>query len=374
MAQSHQPYAGGSVEERDAVAPMRDYGFFAPDSVARRVWSYPTSMLLGFSRAVTIEHLDPDLAAAVIQSGQVKQRTPLRFDRTMQYFATILYGDAESVLKSSDILMKIHQRATGVDPVTGRTFAANNPDSQLWIHLTAWHSILITYEMFGPGRLSAEDEATYWEECVTAAKFQTIDTDTMPRTREDVAAYFDDFRKNMVASDGMLDMFDFLVNMQLSSLPDEVPAPIRKALNALTSRAVVATMPKWMREMGGVPQSAAVDVATIAALKPVLLAISKSNRIMLPLLRVLTPRTYPILAPFFLGIAPENPHVYDEDEARAAFGYPDKPRAILERQVAAREAGEAPAPYEHDHHDDLLAFATAGEDGGLLENADHGGH
>ena len=61
-----------------------DEGLFAPDSVARRVWSYPTSALLGFIRAVTIEHLDPDLTAAVDASGQVLSRPALRYDRTVR--------------------------------------------------------------------------------------------------------------------------------------------------------------------------------------------------------------------------------------------------------------------------------------------------
>ena len=58
----------------------RDEGLFCADSVARRVWSYPTSALLGFLRAVTIEHLDPDLTAAVDSSGQVLSRPALRYD------------------------------------------------------------------------------------------------------------------------------------------------------------------------------------------------------------------------------------------------------------------------------------------------------
>jgi uncharacterized protein (DUF2236 family) len=361
-----EAYAGNSVEERDAVAPMRDYGFFGPDSVARRVWIYPTSFLVGFARAVTIEHLDPHLAAAVVASGQVKQRTPLRYDRTMQYFATILFGDAQSILKSSDILMKIHSRAIGIDPVTGQEFSANNPDSQLWIHLTAWHSILITYEMFGPGKLSPEDEAEYWRECTVAAAFQTIDTETMPRTRAEVVQYFDDFRPNMVASDPALDMFDFLVNMTRSSLPETFPSYIRKPVNALTSRAVVATMPQWMREMGGTPQNALVDAATIAVLKPALYALHKANPLKLRALKLMTPRTYPIVAPFLTGIAPIDQTVYTPAEARLKFGYNKTPRDVYAEQVEARLAGVGSTPYAHDHHDALLKFDTAGEAGGEL--------
>jgi uncharacterized protein (DUF2236 family) len=361
-----EAYAGNSVEERDAVAPMRDHGFFEPDSVARRVWSYPTSFLVGFARAVTIEHLDPHLAAAVVASGQVKQRTPLRYDRTMQYFATVLFGDAQSILKSSEILMKIHSRAIGIDPVTGQEFSANNPDSQLWIHLTAWHSILITYEMFGPGKLSAEDEAEYWRECTVAAAFQTIDTDTMPRTRAEVVQYFEDFRPKMVASDPALDMFEFLVNMTRSSLPDTFPAYIRRPINALTSRAVVATMPQWMREMGGTPQNALVDAATIAALKPALYALHKATPLKLKALQMMTPRTYPVVAPYFTKRAPLEDVVYTPAEARAKFGSTQTPREIYAAQLEARKAGKLKG-YAHNHQDDLLAFDTAGEHGGALK-------
>ena len=140
----------------------KDEGFFAPDSVARRVWSYPTSALFGFIRSVTIEHLDPDLTAAVDHSGQVVQRPAVRYDRTVQYFATVLFGDAETVIKSSDVLMKVHARAHGPNPVTGGEYDSNRPSSQLWIHMTAWHSILYVYEKYGPGKLSRSDENEYW--------------------------------------------------------------------------------------------------------------------------------------------------------------------------------------------------------------------
>ncbi|CAM5726592.1 oxygenase MpaB family protein [Mycolicibacterium aubagnense] len=92
------------------LTPAVDYGFFGPDSVTWRVWSYPTSLLLGFARAVTIEHLDPFLAAAVDASGQVYARTRLRYDRTMQYFALVAFGDAESVLDASEIWSRFTAR------------------------------------------------------------------------------------------------------------------------------------------------------------------------------------------------------------------------------------------------------------------------
>ncbi|MDN6325936.1 MAG: DUF2236 domain-containing protein, partial [Corynebacterium sp.] len=93
-----------------------DEGFFGPGSVAWKVWGFPGSALHGFARAVTIEHLDPDLVAAVDESGQVIKRTPIRYDRTMEYFAAVLAADAQTVTRMSDILMKVHDRSYGTNP------------------------------------------------------------------------------------------------------------------------------------------------------------------------------------------------------------------------------------------------------------------
>ena len=54
--------------------------------------------------------------------------------------------------------MRIHARAKGIEPITGTRYSANNPDAQLWIHVTGWHSVLKCYERYGPGPLSARQE------------------------------------------------------------------------------------------------------------------------------------------------------------------------------------------------------------------------
>ena len=54
----------------------------------------------------------------------------------------------------SDALMRIHAKAKGIEPITGSRYSANNPEAQLWIHVTGWHSVLKCYERYGPGPLS----------------------------------------------------------------------------------------------------------------------------------------------------------------------------------------------------------------------------
>jgi ER-bound oxygenase mpaB/B'/Rubber oxygenase, catalytic domain len=137
---------------------------------------------------------EPFLLASVHDTEAVMKRPALRYDRTLQYMATIAFHDSRSVLKASDILVKIHTKVVGTEPISGLPYDANDPDAQLWIHLTAWHSVLYTYEKFGPGKLTPDEETQYWEECARAAQFQTINIDDVPRSREQMRAYYQRMR------------------------------------------------------------------------------------------------------------------------------------------------------------------------------------
>jgi uncharacterized protein (DUF2236 family) len=334
---------------------QQDYGFFGPDSVTWKVWGYPTSIVLGFLRAVVIEELDPYLVASVDQSGQVKQRPKLRYDRTMQYFATVKFGDAESVLRASDTLMKIHTRAVGHDPVTGGRYDANDPSSQLWIHLTAWHSILYTYEIFGPGKLTEAEEAQYWNECARAAEFQTIDPADVPRTREGIRAYFAAYRPRLAGSEVAQDMMDFLLDASTTVLPERMPTPIRVVFNAVARRAVIATLPRWMRKLGATTQSGLTDRVAIALTRPVVRAAAASTWVQLWALRLASPRTAPILEPVLRRTPPMHPVVREPAEARAEYGVTD-PRVQYAAILAERERQSGPAPYPKHHAEELLPF------------------
>lgn len=347
--------AAGLPGVAEPLAPAENYGFFGPGSVTWKVWSYPTSMLIGFSRAVTIEHLDPFLAAAVDATGQVYARTRLRYDRTMQYFALVAFGDAEAVLDASEILVKIHSKAVGTEPITKRPFDANDPHSQLWIHLTAWHSILYSYEMFGPGKLSPAEESQYWEECARAAEFQTINPDDVPRTREGIREYFEGFRADLVGSEVAQRMMDYLVDLGYHILPERMPRWLRKAVNVPMRAAIIATMPQWMRLLGGIPQRRFADVAARAVVRPALRLIAANPRLELAILDLTAPHTTAIVGPTLLGVPAKNTMTYTPAEARAKWNRttPFEQYAAI---MAKREAGDGPTPYAHNHHDALVQF------------------
>lgn len=343
---------------RDAAAGRADEGFFGPDSVAWKVWTYPASALQGFFRAVTIEHLDPDLVAVVDASGQVIKRMPVRYDRTMEYFAAVTFADAQTVTRMSDILMKVHDRSYGVNPVTGNDDEANKPSSQLWILVTAWHSILYVYEKFGPGKLSRDEENEYWQQMAVAAEFQPIDQDDVPRTRGEVQAYLDSWREKLSASEAAVHNISEILDAFENAFVD-LPKPLRMIGRPLFRRSVIATYPHWMRGMMGLKQSKAMDAAMFALWKPLLTVASRMPRLVMAIVHRICPCAERYIAPAILGTPAESPKVYTPDVARRMFGNPKTPREQREELLTKRAEGRGQKAYSHNHDDTILEFRNA---------------
>jgi uncharacterized protein (DUF2236 family) len=327
--------------------PGEDYGFFGPDSVTWKVWSYPTSLSIGFQRAVVIEELDPALVAAVDKTHEIYSRPRTRYDRTLRYFAMVAFDDSRSTTKAADVLVKIHSKAIGTDPVTGKTYDANNPDSQLWIHLTAWHSILVAYEKYGPGPLSPEEELQYWRECAIAAELQTCDPSDVPLTREGIREYFEKMRPQLIGSDIARQAMHHLLGAEVM-LP-RMPLLLRPGTRVITAflrRGTLATMPRWMREMAGLSTSRLLDALVVPPLNAAFTVIAMSKRLQLILLRLLSPATLPIGARVLLSVPPKDPITTTPREAQRRYGYAAPSQAHFEfrERQAVRVFGEGIAP------------------------------
>ncbi|BBZ05068.1 hypothetical protein MCHIJ_45050 [Mycolicibacterium chitae] len=330
------------------LTPADDYGFFGPDSVTWRVWSYPTSLTIGFQRAVVVEELDPALVAAVDKTHEIYNRPRTRYDRTLRYFAMVAFDDSASTAKAADVLVKIHSKAIGTDPVTGARYDANDPDSQLWIHLTAWHSILKAYETYGPGPLSEADELRYWADCAVAAELQTCDPADVPRTRAGVQAYFERMRPQLIGSDIARQAMNHLLRAEVM-LPD-MPLALRPATLVITAflrRGTLATMPRWMRQMSGLPTSRVLDAAARLPLRAGFAAVSLNTRLQLILLQLLSPTTVPVAARVLKRMPARNPVTTTPRAAQARLGY-QLPREA-HRELRAKQhqrvfgAGQAPS-------------------------------
>jgi len=342
--------------------PLQDYGIFGPDSVAWRVWTYPTAPTVAISRAVVVEELDPFLTATVNTTGRIYNQAPVRLERTIHYFATIAFGDSHSAAKASEMLMKVHSRAGCVEPVSGVWSDPNSPEEQLWILVTGWHSVLYAYELYGPGKLSDEDERRYWAGCAKAAEFQTIDPATVPRSREEVREYFERMRPRLAASEATQRAIQHLMNADvfLPHMP-ALMAPLTWPARWLLRAGVIRMLPHWQRDLANTHQSKVTDwlIRPILRLSFVVLARPKLSMVAL---EFLSPSTVPIAGPALLGIPPVSEETLTPAQAFARHGIATP--AELYGQFKADQktvihAPSAPLPRESDTPTPRTGYAAA---------------
>ena len=302
--------------------PHEDYGFFGPDSPTWKVWNAPTAVLVGFQRSVVVEELDPFLLAAVNARRGIYTNPKLRYDRTIRYFATIAVGDCRSAIQASELLVRVHSKAVGIEPVSGRRFDANDPDSQLWIHMTGWHSVLKAYEVYGPGKLSPEDEARYWSECAIAAELQTCDPAKVPRTRDGVRQYFAEMRPRLAVTEVTRSTMRYLLDGSHVLLDEHTPRALRPAYKAVgfaLGAATLATLPRHLCELAGLRKPRLAQ----ALIKPAMrlaMRVFANRHAGLWLIDTITPSTRPVVEPVLRGMAPARAETLSPAEARRRYG------------------------------------------------------
>jgi uncharacterized protein (DUF2236 family) len=322
-----------------AVQPHADYGFFAPGSVTRKVWGYPTTPLMGIVRAVTIEEFDPNLVAAVHQTGANYDRLDTRYARTVQYFAAVAFADSQTVAKMADVLVKIHSKSIGIEPVSGNRYDANDPDSQLWILVTGWHSVLTAYEMFGPGRLTDAEVEEFWADCAIAAEFQTCDPAAVPRNRDEVRAYFDGWKPRLASSLSTHQMINQLlngVNAVLAPKKGIVVRLLRPIANFFIRKATIATLPHHMRELANIRQGRFTDLWVTVVMKFVMAVVARSLSVQRWVLGLVAPKTLAIVEPHWQGLEPLSPEILTPAQARERYGYARPAEAHLELRARQR--------------------------------------
>jgi uncharacterized protein (DUF2236 family) len=292
--------------------PIRrdDYGFFGPDSPSWRVWAAPTA-LIGFQRAVVLEHFDPYLAAAVADSAGIYNDPTGRLDRTLAYFLTVAVADGRTAVEVSDALMRVHAKAKGIEPISGSRYSANNPEAQLWIHITGWHSVLKCYERYGPGPLTKAEESRFWAESRIAAELQTCKPADVPASRDEVRQYFADVRGKLCTSEHADRAMRYLL-----WTPRDRGVRLWAGSRVLAP-AAIATLPKWMRRMGNFDQPAAVDAAVTPVARAMVRALSAADsRPLLAMAHTLVPHTADVLGQHLSAGPPAQRRTVTPAEAR----------------------------------------------------------
>ena len=248
-------------------------GLLGPESVAWRVIGHPVSIVGGL-RSLIVQALHPLAMAGVAQHSDYRRRPLERLRRTSHYVAATTFGDRATAEAAAARVRRIHKRVRGVDPVTGSQYSAEDPDTQLWVHCVEWHSFLAAYRAYATSRLTRSDEDRYIAEGAPIAALLGVPEETVPKTVEEMRAYFAAVRPQLCVSDSTRDAIDFVMNPPLTRELIPLQVPLR-----VTAAAAVAIVPRDLRRLAGIGQPRVVDGILRAAVPPAAAALR------LPLLR-----------------------------------------------------------------------------------------
>lgn len=255
------------------AAVARGQGLFGPDSVTWRVVGHQAS-LVGGLRSLMIQSLHPLAMAGVADFSDYRSRPLKRLQGTAAYVAATTFGTTEQARDAAARVRRVHKRVRGVDPVTGREYSADDPDTQVWVHTVEMHSFLAAYRAFA-GRISDEEADRYFAENVRVAELLGTPPALVPASVAEVREYFARVRPELRMSPAAADAIHFVLHPPLGSrdlLPFQLP------LRTLSSGAL-ALVPRDLRRLAGVDRSPAIDAAALAATRPLVTALG------LPLVR-----------------------------------------------------------------------------------------
>lgn len=238
-----------------------DHGLLGPRSVAWRVIGHPLS-LVGGMRALMIQALHPLAMAGVAQHSDYEHRALDRLRGTAYYVTATAFGDTATAHAAAARVRKVHRRIHGTDPVTGKPYSAADPDIQIWVHCTEWHSLLAAYRTFG-GRLTAGEVDRYLAEGVVIGSLLDTPAARIPASLADYRAYFADVRPQLCISEHARKAINFVIDPPVQRQTLHLQAPMR-----LFAAAAVAIIPAYLRRMAGLTRPAWQDALALAAVRP----------------------------------------------------------------------------------------------------------
>jgi uncharacterized protein (DUF2236 family) len=243
------------------MAVVTDAGVLGPTAVAWPVVSHPGA-LIGGLRALIVQSLHPLAMAGVDQHSDYRSRALQRLQRTALYVAAGVFGDTATAEAAGERVKRMHRKVRGTDPVTGRSYSADDPDTQVWVHSVEWHSFLAAHRVFGPP-LMPDEEDRYIAEGVPIAALVGTPRELVPASVAEMRDYFASVRPELRMSPAARQAIDFVVRPPLTRELLPYQAPLR-----VYSNAALALVPRDLRRLAGIDRPRAVDAAAIAAARP----------------------------------------------------------------------------------------------------------
>jgi uncharacterized protein (DUF2236 family) len=239
-------------------AASADFGLFGPGSVAWRLHRHP-AMLVGGLRALMIQALHPLAMAGVANHSNYRQDVWGRFNRSANYVTLTVFGDTAAAAAAGRKVRAVHRSIRGIDSVTGRPYAADDPELLRWVHACLVDSFLAAYRAY-VAPLSERDAGRYLAEMARQAELAATPRELVPATESELRRYLASVEPELLLTPAAREAFTILLDPP--DPPWHWPVAIRAALSIL---------PEQHRRRYGVRSSS----ATAAALRPLVWAGSR---------------------------------------------------------------------------------------------------
>ncbi len=225
-------------------AEPADDGFFGPASVAWRISGDLAAPVAGL-RALMIQALHPLAMAGVDQHSDWRADPVGRLAATSGFLANITFGERSGAERAAARVRRIHERVSGVDPVTGQEYCASDPALLLWVHAALVDSNLAARSLFGTP-LAPADADRYIEEMVVAAELVGVPAALVPDSAASLARYLEWVRPQLQCTPAARESMAYLLDPPgLDEEVAEIWQDIREA--------VLMSLPEWARQLYGYP-------------------------------------------------------------------------------------------------------------------------
>jgi uncharacterized protein (DUF2236 family) len=169
-------------------------GYFAPQSVIRRVGNSPLVPLLGGGPAVLLQVAHPLVAAGVVHHSDYRDDLWRRLLRTLRALYLIVYGTKQEAERAGEAVRAVHAHVRGttrerLGPFpAGTPYAASDPHLMLWVHATLVETSLAAHCRF-VARLGPDEEEAYYREMAVVARLFGLTSSAIPATFADFREY-----------------------------------------------------------------------------------------------------------------------------------------------------------------------------------------
>lgn len=241
-----------------------DFGLFGPGSTAWRLHREP-AMLVGGLRALIVQALHPLAMAAVADHSDYKNDVWGRYARTSNYVVTTIFGTNRQARALGTRVRTIHRPIHGVDRVTGKAYAADDPVLLLWIHATLVESFMAAYRRF-VGPLSEAEGDRYVSEMVRQAELVGLRAGEVPDTEAGNQSFIESCRPQLLATRHSHEALDTVLHPPLP--------PWRRPVWWMAGQAAISVLPDYAVDMYGIRRNRPAE----AAMRPLVASGSRFAR------------------------------------------------------------------------------------------------